>query len=79
MSSEGRGHTESWNVANRSFKIHPAIPLMARDSSLVGKGILLVLFQDVHIEASCGLSLQKMGDIGMRPNALHYKNFSQAN
>lgn len=61
MSSEDKGHTQSWNVAKRSFKTRPAIPLMARDTSLVGKGILLILFQDVHPEVSCGPSLQKMG------------------
>lgn len=70
MSSEGRGHTQSWNVAKRSFKTCPAIPPMARDSSLVGKGTLLILFKDVHTEVSCGLSLQKMEVTGMRPSAL---------
>lgn len=61
VSSEGGGHTQSWNVARRSFKTRPASPLRARDSSLAGKGILLTLFQDVHTEASCGPSLQKTG------------------
>lgn len=32
MSSAGRGHTLSWNVARRSFKTHPAILLIARDT-----------------------------------------------
>lgn len=58
--------------------MYPAIPLMARDSSLVGMGILLILFKDVHTEVSCGLSLQKIGIIGMRLSALYYKNSSQA-
>lgn len=70
MSSEVRGHTQSWNVAKRSFKTCPAIPPMARDSGLVGKGIFLILFKDVHTEVSCGLSLQKMEVIGMRLSAL---------
>lgn len=74
MSSAGRGHTLSWNVARRSFKTHPAIPLIARDTSLVGKRNLLTLLPVIHIEANCGLSLQKMGDTRMRPSVFYCKS-----
>lgn len=77
-SEDNKGHAHSWNMAKRSFETRPAIPLMVRDTSLVGKGILPIPFQDVHAEASCELPLPKVGAIRMRLRALYHRNSSQA-